>query len=83
MVLATGASHSVRELCDTAFSRVGLDYRDYVEEEAGLVRADDFDRLGDPSKAARVLDWRPAVGFGDLVAMMVEADMNLVRRTLR
>ena len=75
-VLATGESHSVRELCDTAFSHVGLDYREYVEEDSALFRADDFDRVGDPSKAARALGWRPAVPFRDLVAMMVEADIT-------
>jgi GDPmannose 4,6-dehydratase len=73
-VLASGESHSVRELCDIAFAHAGLDYRDYVVEEPELIRAGDFARLGDPSKAAQILGWRPAVTFAQLVAMMVDEE---------
>lgn len=77
-VLATGETHSVRELCETAFSYAGLDYRQYVVEEAALVRSGDFHRVGDASKAAHLLGWRPAVTFRQLVAMMVDEDMKLL-----
>ncbi|HEX2060166.1 MAG TPA: GDP-mannose 4,6-dehydratase [Thermoanaerobaculia bacterium] len=75
-VLASGVSHSVRDLCEIAFARVGLDYRDYVEEEPALVRGADFDRVGDPSKAARILGWTTTTSFRDLIGMMVDADIR-------
>jgi GDPmannose 4,6-dehydratase len=77
-VLATGESHSVRELCDTAFARAGLDYRDFVDEDPELARRGDFDRIGDPSKAARLLGWRPTVSFKELVEMMVDEDVRSI-----
>lgn len=77
-VVATGETHSVRELCELAFARVGLDYRDYV-----IVR-DEFFRpaevhllLGNAAKARAVLGWQPTVSFRQLVDMMVEHDMAL------
>lgn len=73
-VLATGEAHTVRELCQTAFQHVGLEYRDWVIEDPVLVRPDDVHRVGDASKARRILGWRPAVGFHDLVRMMVDAE---------
>ncbi|HEX8153920.1 MAG TPA: GDP-mannose 4,6-dehydratase [Thermoanaerobaculia bacterium] len=78
-VLATGKSHSVRELCEIAFGHVGLDYRQFVEEQPEQARAGDFDRIGDPSKAARILGWTPAVSFPELIAMMVDADVERIR----
>jgi GDPmannose 4,6-dehydratase len=81
-VLATGETHSVRELCDTAFTHAGLDYRQYVEEKAQLVRAADFDRIGDPSKANRILGWTRSVPFRELVGMMVDADTNKLAREM-
>lgn len=75
-VLASGAGHSVRELCETAFAHAGLDYRNYVEEEPGLARSGDFDRVGDPAKAARVLGWAASTSFRDLIGMMVDEDMK-------
>lgn len=76
-VLATGESHSVREFCEIAFGHVGLDYRKYVEIDARVVRpAEKVRRVGDPSKARNVLDWRPSVSFEQLVCMMVDADME-------
>jgi GDPmannose 4,6-dehydratase len=75
-VVASGQSHSVRELCETAFAHAGLDYRDYVEEEPGLVRTGDFDRIGDPSKAARILGWTPSVPFREFIGMMVDEDVK-------
>ena len=78
-VLASGESHTVREWCATAFEHVGLDYRDYVEETPAMVRTSDFDRAGNPSKAAEVLGWRPTTSFRELVGMMVEADVKLLQ----
>jgi len=78
-VVATGSTHSVRELCDTAFTHVGLDYRDYIDEDATLVRTQDFDRRGDPSKLMQ-LGWQPRVGFEELVRMMVDADMQRLQK---
>lgn len=75
-VLASGVSHSVLELCETAFAHVGLDYRHYVEEEPGLVRTGDFDRVGDPSKAARMLGWTATIPFRDFIGMMVDEDVR-------
>ena len=73
-VIATGESHSVREFCDIAFKHVGLDYRDYVEISSNLVRDNEIkETRGDASKAARVLGWKPKVGFEELVHMMVDA----------
>ena len=82
-VIASGESHTVRELCELAFGHAGLDWREFVEQEPGLVRGDDFHRRGDPSKAARVLGWAATTSFADLVAMMVDADIAEVSRRER
>lgn len=77
--IATGVTHSVRHFCERAFQHVGLDYRDYVIHDESHLRPSEVDALvGDASKAHRVLGWSPSVGFDDLVAMMVDADMALV-----
>lgn len=76
-VLATGQGHSVRELCEVAFEHVGLDYRDYVRVDHGAQRrAEAVPRIGDATKAIRVLGWRPTVSFAELVRMMVDADLD-------
>jgi GDPmannose 4,6-dehydratase len=76
-VIATGATHSVGDLVRLAFDCVGLDWRRYVVQDPALVRPAEVDLLiGDPSKAARELGWRPKVGFEELVRRMVEADMK-------
>ncbi len=76
-VIATGKSHTVRYLCDIAFRHVGLDYRDHVVTDPSFVRPAEVDRLlGDPSRAREDLGWRPNVSFEELVAMMVDADME-------
>jgi len=75
-VLATGETHSVRELCEEAFSHTGLDYREHVAQEAESFRAPETAQLvGDPGKAHRVLGWRRTVSFRELVRMMVDADL--------
>jgi GDPmannose 4,6-dehydratase len=79
-VLATGETHSVRELCEEAFSHLGLDYHDYVVLEAESFRAPERSQLvGNPGKAHRVLGWETTVSFRDLIRMMVEADLEALR----
>jgi GDPmannose 4,6-dehydratase len=78
-VLATGVTHSVRELCEVAFSLVDFDYEDHLDIDPALFRPADVDLLlGDASKAARRLGWSPQVGFGEIVAMLVEHDLAVV-----
>jgi GDPmannose 4,6-dehydratase len=79
-VLATGETHSVRELCEEAFSHLGLDYRDYVVLAAESFRAPETAQLvGNPGKAHRVLGWKREVSFRDFVRMMVDADLEALR----
>jgi GDPmannose 4,6-dehydratase len=80
-VVATGETHSVRELCELAFGRVGLDYKDHVVVDERFFRPAEVDLLvGDSSRARQTLGWKPDVGFSDLVAMMVDADLEVVAR---
>jgi len=80
-VLATGETHTVREFCEIAFSRVGLDYNDHVVVDPRFVRPAEVDLLlGDPTKAKLGLGWEPKVGFRGLVEMMVDADMERLSR---
>jgi len=80
-VIATGASHTVREFLQIAFARVGLDYREHVETSSELLRpADVFHLRGDNSKARRLLGWEPQVAFEQLVEMMVTSDLDLVSK---
>lgn len=75
-VIATGETHSVRDLVDAAFSHVGLDWNKYVGIDPQFIRPAEVDLLiGDPSKAKKELNWVPEVGFKQLVAMMVDADL--------
>ncbi len=78
-VIGTGATHSVRELCEVAFGRVGLDYRDYVVQDPRFYRPAEVDLLvADPSKAREKLGWVPTVSFEELIHMMVDADLKRV-----
>ncbi len=80
-VVGTGVSHSVRELVELAFGHVGLDWREYVTVDPGLLRPAEVDHLlADPSKAHRLLGWRPEVSFEALVRMMVDADLARLRK---
>nr|ABV27330.1 GDP-mannose 46-dehydratase [Chloracidobacterium thermophilum] len=80
-VIATGEAHSVREFLEAAFARVGLDWRDYVEIDPRYFRPTEVDHLlGDASKARQRLGWRPRVSFSELVARMVDHDLELARR---
>lgn len=79
-VVATGEAHSVQELCEVAFERVDLDWRDYVVTDAKYVRPAEVDYLlGDPTKAQQELGWQPKVGFNELIEMMVDADLAALR----
>jgi GDPmannose 4,6-dehydratase len=76
-VIATGETHTVREFCEAAFGRVGLDYREHVEIDPAFYRPAEVELLkGDASKAAGALGWKPKVRFRELVEMMVDADME-------
>jgi GDPmannose 4,6-dehydratase len=76
-VVATGETHSVRELVEVAFACVGLDWTKYVVQDPALTRPAEVDMLvGDASKARRVLGWKPEVDFPGLVRLMVEADVQ-------
>ncbi len=80
-VLATGEMHSVKEFLEMAFARVGLDWEKYVECDRRYLRPTEVDQLlGDATKARRELGWEPKVKFPDLVAMMVDADLELARK---
>ena len=78
-VIATGTSHSVRELVEVAFSHAGLDWREHVRTDPALLRPAEVDHLiGDPAKAETTLGWRPSVDFEGLVRMMVDADLERI-----
>jgi GDPmannose 4,6-dehydratase len=82
-VIATGQTHSVRQLVETAFGCVNLDWRKYVVQDPTLIRPAEVDLLvGDSSKARRQMGWVPAVGFTELIRMMVEADLARVKKDL-
>jgi len=75
-VIASGVSHSVRQLVEAAFGHVGLDWEKYVRIDPAFLRPAEVDHLiGDASKAKRVLGWEPSVSFERLVSMMVDADL--------
>lgn len=82
-VVSTGETHSVRDFCEEAFGLVDLDWQDYVRHDSRYERPSEVDLLlGDASKAARELDWKPRVTFRELVRLMVEEDLRLARREL-
>jgi GDPmannose 4,6-dehydratase len=79
-VVATGETHTVRELCEVAFAHVGLDWSRHVAVDPAFVRPAEVDLLiGDASKARRVLGWAPKHSVQELVRMMVDADLRAVR----
>jgi GDPmannose 4,6-dehydratase len=80
-VVATGVSHSVQELVETAFGCVELDWEKYVVIDPALLRPAEVDYLvGDASKARAKLGWQPRVSFADMIRRMVEHDLKLVER---
>ena len=79
-VLATGETHSVREFLDLAFDHAGLDWKKHVEIDPRYFRPAEVDLLlGDSTKARKKLGWQPRVSFPELVRMMVDADLELIR----
>ncbi len=81
-VIATGESHSVRELVEVAFGHAGLDWQKHVKLDPKLLRPAEVDHLvGDASKARRMLGWKPEVDFEGLVRMMVDADLARLSRS--
>jgi GDPmannose 4,6-dehydratase len=80
-VVGMGETHSVREFCEIAFNHVGLDYNDYVVQDEKFYRPAEVDLLiSDPSKVRSVLGWEPAIGFKELVTMMVDSDMKRLNK---
>jgi GDPmannose 4,6-dehydratase len=76
-VIATGVSHSVKDLVEVAFGHAGLDWQKYVRTDPALLRPAEVDHLiGDASKAKRVLGWQPLVTFEALIHMMVDEDLR-------
>ena len=83
-VIGTGVTHSVRELCEVAFARVGLDWTKYVVQDQRFMRPAEVDVLvADPAKARDRLGWTPSVSFAQLVEMMVDADLARHRALAR
>jgi GDPmannose 4,6-dehydratase len=80
-VVGTGETHAVREFCEIAFGHVGLDYNDYVKIDEKFHRPAEVDLLvSDPSKAMAKLQWEPEVDFNTLVTMMVDSDLDLIKK---
>lgn len=76
-VIATGETHSVRELCEVAFARVGLNWEDHVVIDERFLRPAEVDLLiGDPAKAKAKLNWQPRTTFKELIELMVDADVE-------
>ena len=80
-VVATGATHSVREFCEIAFGHVGLDYAEHVTTDPRFLRPAEVDLLlGDPTRAQDELGWKRRVDFEGLVKLMTDSDMQRVAR---
>jgi GDPmannose 4,6-dehydratase len=80
-VIATGETHSIRELCEAAFGHVDMDWQEYVKQDERFMRPAEVDLLvGDASKAGRVLGWEPHITFQGLIQLMVEADLKLLKK---
>jgi GDPmannose 4,6-dehydratase len=83
-VVCSGETHSVREFCELAFGRLGLDWQEHVVVDETFLRPAEVDLLvGDSTKAEECLGWKPQTGFADLVEMMVDADLALLEGSLR
>ncbi|HUI07687.1 MAG TPA: GDP-mannose 4,6-dehydratase, partial [Verrucomicrobiae bacterium] len=82
-VIATGETHSVKEFCTAAFAHADLDWNKYVEIDKRYYRPAEVDVLmGDASKAKKLLGWEPKTTFQDLVRLMVDADIKMLRDQL-
>jgi GDPmannose 4,6-dehydratase len=79
-VIATGETHTIRELCRVAYGYVGLDYKKYVYTDLRFIRPTETGPLiGNSTKAAKTLGWQPKTSFKDLVEMMVDAHLAKLR----
>jgi len=80
-VISTGENHSVRDFCDLAFGHLDLDYKRYVVTDPRFVRPAEVETLlGNSSRAQKVLGWQPEVSFAEMVKIMVEADLKILRK---
>jgi len=80
-VIGTGETHSVREFCKIAFNHIGKNYEDFVTVDERFMRPAEVDQLlGDASKAKKILNWEPEVSFEKLVTMMVESDIEFLKK---
>jgi GDPmannose 4,6-dehydratase len=80
-VIGMGETHSVREFCEIAFGHAGLDYKEFVVQDERFYRPAEVDLLiSDPTKARTILGWEPEVNFKELVTMMVDADMERLKK---
>ena len=80
-VVATGETHSIREMCEVAFGYLDLDWQEFVRQDPRFMRPAEVDLLvGDASKAKKILGWEPTVTFAELVQMMVDNDIELLRQ---
>lgn len=80
-VVATEETHSIRDMCEAAFGCQGLDWQDYVVQDPRFMRPAEVDLLiGDAEKAKRELGWEPSVSFQELVKMMVDSDLELLKQ---
>jgi GDPmannose 4,6-dehydratase len=75
-VVATGETHTVREMAQAAFACVGLDYREHVTEDASIVRRSPARLCGNPAKLRRETGWRPSIGFEQMVEALVQAELS-------
>jgi len=81
-VIGTGEAHSVKEFVETAFNHAGLKWKDYVKQDKKFMRPADVDVLvADTSKAKKILGWKPKVKFTELVEMMVDADVEKLKKS--
>ncbi len=79
-VISTGKTHSVKELVETAFTHAGLDWEKFVKTDPRFLRPAEVDLLiGDSSKAKKKLNWKPDVNFKELVGMMVDSDIKMIK----
>ena len=82
-VIATGETHTIRELLEEAFSYVGLNYEEYVVVDPKFVRPAEVELLlGDPSNAYKELGWKPEINFKQLIQMMVESDLEKIKKVV-
>jgi len=79
-IIATGKLHTVKDLCEAAFSHVGLNWKDYVETDPDFVRPLETGPLvGIPQKAKKILKWQPQTSFKQLIALMVDSELAHLR----